>query len=72
MKNVLAVIFGSMMILGVILITSSTIGSIGYALYLWSEQGMDVGVALWTTFKMWLTTFGSGIVMFITGIIGSK
>ena len=50
--------------LGIVLIGTAQVASIGYALYLWAHEA-SVGVALWLAFLLWLKLLVAGLVLFI-------
>ena len=54
--------------LGALILSTISIGSIGYGLYLWGGAGMAFSVAVWTAFKTWLIGAFTGITLFIIGI----
>jgi len=57
------------MVLGIVILALNTIGCIGYGLYMWGGQGMDLGPSAWIAFKTWLMLGFVGIVMTIGGFV---
>ena len=51
---------------GLVILASATIGHIGYALYLWADN-VVLATALWTAFKSWILFIIAG---FVSAVIG--
>ena len=49
-KTVLFILFYTMLVLGVVLASVTTLATIGYWLYLWGAQALPIGVAAWSAF----------------------
>lgn len=48
----------------VLMVLANVIG-IGITLFLWGGQGLAIGLALWSAFKVWISIIGMGAA-FIT------
>lgn len=44
------ILFYTMLVLGVVLASVTTLATIGYWLYLWGAQALPIGVAAWSAF----------------------
>ena len=44
----------------------STLGTIGYFLYLWGGVGLTLAVSAWTAFKLYIIVIGSAFLTLIT------
>ena len=53
---------------GLIILAFTTIGHIGYALYLWADS-IALATALWTAFKSWILSIIVGLAAAIIGKI---
>lgn len=58
---------------GIACMAFSTLGSIGYGLYLWGGTGVAFSTSCWLAFTVWLKTVGIGVISFIICyVIGYK
>ena len=53
------------MILGVIVLALTNVGSVGYGLYLWASVGLAFKTAVWKAFLVWVKLIVIGLVMYI-------
>ena len=72
MKNVLFLIFTTLLTLSIFAMWGSTLVSIGYGLYLWGGVGLALGVAAWSAFKLFIIMLFGGLVVFFSAGIGMK
>lgn len=72
MKNVLFLIFTTLLTLSSFVIWGSTLVSIGYGLYLWGGVGLALGVAAWSAFKLFIILAFGGIIVLILSCVGMK
>ena len=72
MKNVLFLIFTTLLTLSIFAMWGSTLVSIGYGLYLWGGVGLALGVAAWSAFKLFLIMLFGSLVVFFSAGIGMK
>ena len=72
MKNVLFLVFTTLLTLSIFAMWGSTLVSIGYGLYLWGGVGLALGVAAWSAFKLFLILAFGGLIVLILASIGMK
>ena len=58
---------GVLLVFAMIILAFSTLGSVGYFLYLWAH-GTAVGMAAWVGFVTWLKAIGSALLLGTIGI----
>lgn len=54
-------------IIGIIIMAFSTIGSIGYGLYLWGSVGLALSSAAWAAFVVWMKMIMTGLTLAVVG-----
>ena len=72
MKNILFIVFTTLLTLSIFSMWGSTLISIGYGLYLWGGLGLALGFAAWSAFKLFLILLFGGVITFILAGIGMK
>ncbi len=55
-------------IVGIIILSLVTMGSLGYGLYLWGGVGLALPVAAWSAFKLYMIGSAIGLVSLLLGI----
>ncbi len=65
-------LFTFIAMIAIIVLAFTTIGSIGYGLYLWGGTGMALGLAAWTAFKVWITVGAVALVTLLISITITK
>ena len=66
LTNAKAFIGMTLIVGGLVILASATIGHIGYALYLWADS-IALATALWTAFKSWILFIIAGFTSVIIG-----
>lgn len=72
MKDILFIVFTTLLTLSVFSIWGSTLISIGYGLYLWGGVGLALSIAAWSAFKLFLILLFGGFITLILASIGMK
>ena len=65
-------IFGTIGVIGLILIALSTLSSFGYLLYSWGSVGLAFSTSAWLAFVLWLELLIIGFLAVFIGYVGSK
>lgn len=70
MKHIFSIILLVIFYASIATIAFSTIGSIGYGLYLWGSVGLAFSASCWTAFALWLKlVIGGFIGMLVSGYL---
>lgn len=56
-----------LIVIGSIVLVFSTVGSIGYGLYVWGGTGIPFAESAWTAFVLWMKLAGGGLVSTLIG-----
>jgi len=57
------------MLIGTIVLIATNIVTIGYGIYLFGTGGLIFSLALWATFKFWVISLGSGLILLAFGAV---
>lgn len=68
MKNFIATVLIAWIYIGAISISLSTVGSLGYGLYLWGSEGLALSVSAWLAFTLWLKAFVGGLSLVLLSL----
>lgn len=70
MKHIFSIILLVIFYASIATIAFSTIGSIGYGLYLWGSVGLAFSASCWTAFVLWLKMFFGGLATMFIALAG--
>lgn len=61
LDNIIGITSGLFLVLSLVVLALNLLGSIGYALYLWSHE-MPLALSLWTAFVLWFKILVGGLL----------
>ncbi len=57
------------LVVGLLVLALSTVGSIGYGLYLWGGLGGALGASAWAAFLTWIKLVIGGFIAVVIGVV---